>query len=147
MSEALIIGILSFVGALVASGGATAVVQHHLEKKGKKAKDFETLNSKVDTLQESVGKLDAKIDMNEAQTARTQILRFADELYNGVLHTKEHFNEVLDTCGRYNAYCAEHPEFKNMRTVNAQERINEVYKKCERDHTFLDGEGGMIHED
>lgn len=147
MDNTLVLALIAFGGTILASGGATALIQHFLAKKSKNAEEFEKLNDKVDNLEQSIMLLDAKIDINEAQTARTQILRFADELYNGVLHTKEHFNEVLDTCGRYNAYCAEHPEFKNMRTVNAQERINEVYKKCERDHTFLDGEGGVTHED
>lgn len=137
MNDALILALIAFGGTILASGGATALIQHFLSKKSRNAEEFQKLNNKVDNLEQSITRLDAKIDINEAQTARTQILRFADELYNGVLHTKEHFNEMLDTCGRYNQYCTEHPEFKNMRTVNAQERINEVYKKCEREHSFL----------
>ena len=138
MDSALALALITFGGTVIASGGATALIQHLINKKGRDAEQFKQLNKKIDSLEKSIVELDSKIDVNEAQTARTQILRFADELYNGVLHTKEHFNEILDTCGRYNQYCAEHPEFKNMRTVNAQERINEVYKKCERDHLFLE---------
>lgn len=138
MDPSITLALITFGGTLLASGGATALIQHLLNKRGKNAEEFEKLNGKIDTLDKFIKDLDSKIDINEAQTARTQILRFADEIYNGQRHTREHFNEVLDTCGRYNKYCAEHPEFKNMRTVNAQERINEVYKKCERDHLFLD---------
>lgn len=138
MTETLELALIAFGGTILASGGATALIQHLISRKGRNAEEFRKLNGRLDNLEKSISDLEDKIDINEAQTARTQILRFSDELYNGVLHTKEHFNEVLDTCGRYNQYCAEHPEFKNMRTVNAQERINEVYKKCERDHSFLE---------
>ena len=138
MTETLELALIAFGGTILTSGGATALIQHLISRKGRNAEEFRKLNGRLDSLEQSISDLEEKIDINEAQTARTQILRFSDELYNGVLHTKEHFNEVLDTCGRYNQYCAEHPEFKNMRTVNAQERINEVYKKCERDHSFLE---------
>ena len=74
---------------------------------------------------------------DKAERARTQILRFADEIYQNQKHSKEHFDEILDCITFYNDYCADHPEFKNNRTVQAQKRINEVYAKCLKEHTFL----------
>ena len=103
------------------------ISRHDLKKAG-----LSEINNRLDVL-------DAKIDRNEAQRARTQILRFNDELYMGKMHTKEHFDEILAACDSYNKYCDTHPDFENMRTVKAQERISEIYDKCAKNHLFLDG--------
>ena len=93
------------------------------------------------SIQTDVKNLEDKVDKNEAQRARTQILRFNDELYMGKMHTKEHFDEILAACDSYNKYCDTHPDFENMRTGLAQKRIQEVYKKCSKNHLFLDDTG------
>lgn len=138
MDGAITIALISLGGAIIGSGGITAIIQHVLSKKDKNKEAFEHIDQRFDTVEENVHLIDEKIDYNEAQRARTQILRFNDEIYDGKLHTKEHFTEILDAIDRYNHYCENHPDFKNMRTVHAQERINDVYKKCEKEHGFLD---------
>lgn len=145
MDKTIIVAIIAFFGTLLASGTVTAVTQYVLNKKAKKeekedktAEGLQKLNQRMDSFDFRIEEIDEKIDRNEAKKARTQILRFADELYNGIRHTKEHFNEIMDTCEEYNRYCEDHPDFKNMRTMNAQERIYEIYKKCENEHSFLE---------
>lgn len=138
MDSTVTIALIAFGGTLIGSGGITALIQHFLSKKDKTKEAFEHIEERFDSMEEQVEKIDEKIDYNEAQRARTQILRFADEIYDGKLHSKEHFSEILDAMDRYNHYCEGHPDFKNMRTVHAQERINEVYRKCEKEHCFLD---------
>ena len=131
MDIALKIALISLIGTVLGSGSITAIVNAIVSHKGKMAKQLTSIQTDVKNLED-------KVDKNEAQRARTQILRFNDELYMGKIHTKEHFDEILAACDSYNKYCDTHPDFENMRTGLAQKRIQEVYKKCSKNHLFLD---------
>lgn len=65
----------------------------------------------------------------KAECARANILRFADDLLNGVHHSKEYFDQILKDIKRYNDYCSDHPEFPNFATVAATKLIQEQYEK------------------
>lgn len=132
--------ILTILGIILACGGFWTFVQFLITRRDKSKDKNDTISSRFDKLENRLDEIDEKIDKNEAQRARTQILRFADEVYQKQKHTKEHFDEILSACKLYNTYCDNHPEFENMRTVHAQKRIEEVYDQCNKDHLFLDGE-------
>ena len=86
-------------------------------------------------LSEKVDKLEYKVDQNEAITSRVRILRFGDEIREGTkLHSKESFDQVLDDITRYDAYCKQHPEFENAKTVLTTKVIKETYKKLYEEH-------------
>ena len=149
MDTAIIVALIGLAATVVGSGVVTAVVQYRLSKKIKKEEREDLKEQKLDEIKEDMAELfrrteeiDDKIDCNEAKRARTQILRFADEIYVGTLHTREHFEDILETCDEYNAYCRDHPTFKNMRTENAQKKIVEIFNKCEKEHSFLDSRKG-----
>ena len=144
MNTAIIVAILALLGTVLA-GTITAVTQYNLNKRAKKEEREDQNAEKLDEIKEDMCELfrrteeiDDKIDCNEAKRARTQILRFADEIYVGMLHTREHFEDILEIIDEYNKYCDEHPTFKNMRTVKAQKKIGEIFDKCEKEHSFLD---------
>lgn len=82
---------------------------------------------------------DVKHDMaeSEAKSARVRILQFGDELYQGKNHSKEHFDNILDDITDYDAYCRDHPNFKNERTKMTEKIILEQYHKCTQEHSFL----------
>ena len=135
MSDAVVVALISLGGAVIGSGAITAIINAILSHKGKIAKTLERIAHKTE-------EIDEKVDKNEAKRARTQILRFGDELLYQpeVRHTKEHFDEILEQCDLYNKYCDAHPDFENMRTMQTQEHIQEVYKTCIKKHKFL-GQG------
>ena len=137
MDTSITIALIAFGGAILGSGGVTAIINHFLSKKSKTAKQLDRIESRMEEIEAKVDQVDAKVDRNEAQRARAQILRFADEIYQGQLHTKEHFDEILSAATLYNQYCDDHPTFENMRTVSAQKRITDVYNKCLNEHTFI----------
>ena len=132
MSDAVVMALISLGGAVIGSGAITAIVNAGISHKGKTAKTLERIEKKTEDI-------DEKVDKNEAKRARTQILRFGDELLYQpeVRHTKEHFDEILEQCDLYNDYCGLHPMFSNSRTMQTQEHIQEVYKMCIREHKFL----------
>lgn len=102
------------------------------------------VTARLDTMQqcqnETRQRLDEHIKKDDAQTAslwRTQILRFNDELIHDRRHTKEHFDEVLDTIKDYEDFCHVHDDFPNGKCVHAIDNINRVYDELLESHDFL----------
>ncbi len=73
--------------------------------------------------------LNAKVDRNQAILARTHILRFADDLRNGVHHSEEYFRQQMLDCDTYDAYCRDNPDFSNGLTVIASKYIKDEFIK------------------
>ena len=84
-------------------------------------------------IEEKVDKLNKKIDENQAILARTHILRFSDELKNGIDHSAEYFRQQLDDCDTYDKYCEDHPEFKNSYTMIANKYIKETFERLTKE--------------
>ena len=84
------------------------------------------------TLKRIEAKLDAHItsDKEDAiKQGRSQFLIFADELSRGVLHSKEHFEAVIELVDDYDRYCKTHPDFPNSKARAAEKLIRETYEK------------------
>ena len=112
--------------AVLTSGAVFSFVQFLISlafDRKDKTKDIET---KLDALSE-------KIDENQAILARTHILRFSDELKNGIEHSAEYFRQQLDDCDTYDKYCQAHPEFKNSYTEIANKHIKETFEKLTKE--------------
>ena len=95
------------------------------------------LNDKIDGLVKDVKKLREECDEREARAARVRILRFGDEIYQGMKHSKEHFDQILEDISEYDAYCATHQDFKNEMTVLTVAEIKRTYQCCMKEHKFL----------
>lgn len=96
------------------------------------------IDTKLDTIADKVDKLEAQFEEDKALQARTHILRFTDELYNGEKHSKEYFDDILETdVDFYERYCTAHPEFQNSKTVMSTQLIKDVYGKLIKEHKFL----------
>ena len=110
-------------GALV--GLIQFLIQRHDEKDGKYA-DILSAISKLSTEVR-----DIRHDQRErdAVLARTHILRFNDELYNNVHHTREYFDQTLDDIKTYEKFCEDNPEFANGRTEQASKYIRDEYER------------------
>ena len=84
-------------------------------------------------IEAKVDRLDKKIDENQAILARTHILRFSDELKNGIDHSTEYFRQQLDDCDTYDKYCQAHPEFKNSYTEIDNRHIKETFERLTKE--------------
>ena len=73
--------------------------------------------------------LNSKVDRNQAILARTHILRFADDLRNGIHHSEEYFRQQILDCDTYDTYCRNHPDFSNGLTIVASKYIREEFEK------------------
>ena len=85
-------------------------------------------------------KLDSHIEeeyVNKILNYRQKIIRFADEIYQGRNHSKEHYDEVRTYIDIYEDYCKDHPTFPNNKALSSIKIINETYDEKLRNHTFL----------
>ena len=122
---------------ILIGGGLFAFIQWFADKVGDALGRKNKTQKAIDTLTEKVDKIQYTIDEREAVLSRTHILRFNDELYNGIQHSKEYFDQTLEDITTYDKFCEEHPQFKNARTVMAVENIKSTYKKLLDTHQFL----------
>ena len=99
--------------------------------------DIKRVDKEIESMKHELGSMKYTSEQNEAKMARIRILHCSDEVYRGDLHSQEYFDNVLDDIKVYQDYCRDHQEFKNEKAVIAIRRIEEVYERCLRDHSFL----------
>lgn len=104
-------------------------------------KDLETecqkTNAHVKSLEDTLETHMANMDMKNTISVRIRILRFGDEILQGVHHSKDSFDQVLEDITTYEHYCESHPCFKNNMTQLTVRRIKEVYEERLRLNDFL----------
>lgn len=101
------------------------------------SKQVSKLEKDVGGVKQDLGDLRAEYRESEAKAARNRILRFGDEVYQGVHHSKEYFDHILADISNYKIYCKEHPDFQNEMTVMTVQHIESIYQKCLTEHDFL----------
>lgn len=113
--------LMKMVLAVIGSNALFSFIQFLVTR----ADNKKNIEKKIDNLSE-------KVDENSAILARTHILRFSDEIKNGVIHSGEYWRQQLDDCDTYAKFCKSHPDFKNSYTEAADEHIRETYKELMR---------------
>lgn len=121
--------IVPIIIATVGSSALWQTVVFLIDRFDKKRKTNDDIIKEIRKVSTSVEELSVKVDENQAVLARTHILRFSDELRNGVHHSDEYFRQQLQDCDTYERFCDDHPEFKNSYTELANKHIKETYKK------------------
>lgn len=113
--------------AALASGGVFSLVQFLITLAFSRKDKQKEIKNEITALRQEQHETREEIRANAAILARTHILRFSDELKNGVKHSQEYFKQQLDDCDTYNRYCETHPNFKNSYTETADQHIKETY--------------------
>ena len=91
----------------------------------------------ISELKEDVKRLHEDIDAGHARQARSNILRFGDELRLHQKHSKDLFDSILVDIDDYEEYCTENPKFKNSMTLETIKIIKDAYKECLKENKFL----------
>ena len=99
--------------------------------------EIQKLSEKIDETNKTLTEMHLKSSRDNATTCRYRIIRFNDELLNNKLHTKEHFDQILDDIDDYEDYCKQDPAYKNSKAVMAIRHIQQVYQRCNEEGTFL----------
>lgn len=126
---------MDFLNILL-GGGILAFIQWAVDKwslwRGKNDKTADA----IDELSEKVSALNETMDKRDAVLARTHILRFNDELLNGISHSHEYFLQTLDDLKTYEDFCSTHQDFANGRTMQAADNIRRTYERLFDNHKF-----------
>jgi hypothetical protein len=122
--------IIAIIGAVFASSGLWGLLQFLISRKDNTAE-------KLDKLTELVKEISERVDTTSATNARTRILRFDDELINGIHHSREYFQQTLEEIDTYELYCEKHPNYKNSACVLAIEHIRSVYTRLLDERAFI----------
>ena len=122
--------VIAIIGAVMASSGLWGLLQFLISRKDNTAE-------KLDRLTALVQEVSDRVDTSSATNARTRILRFDDELINGVHHSKEYFQQTLEEIDLYERYCDKHPDYKNSACVLAVEHIRHTYAKLLEERAFI----------
>lgn len=116
--------VITVTVAVIASSGLWGMIQFLISRKDK-------TTEKLDQIIRVVQEVSDRVDANSATLARTHILRFDDELINGVHHSKEYFQQTLEDVDTYENYCAKHPSYKNNTCTLAIEHIRRIYAQLQ----------------
>ena len=73
----------------------------------------------------------------DATQCRSRILRFGDEILHGVLHSHEHYLQILLDVDAYEEYCDAHPDYRNNVAVATIQHIKNKYQEHLNDDSFL----------
>ena len=118
---------------VLVSGGLFSFIQFFITFGFSRKDKTKELEKRLDVIQEDQQKgfkqLNKKVDYNAAVLARTQILRFNDEILNGMTHSREYWRQQLDDCDTYEEFCKENTDFKNSYTEIADENIKSTFAK------------------
>lgn len=99
---------------------------------------FDQLESKQTDLQNRLEEIKANLTEHKADEARTRILRFGDEMLQGVRHSHDSWIQIMRDIKRYLDYCNEHPEYENNVTGPTSERISSIFQKHCDEKDFFD---------
>lgn len=116
----------AIITAIIGSGALFSFVQYLIALFFSRKDKSKEIEKKIDNLAD-------KVDRNQAVLARTHILRFSDELKNGIEHSAEYFRQQLDDCDTYDAFCSSHPDFKNSYTEIANKHIKETFERLTKE--------------
>ena len=120
--------------SLLAGGGILTFVQFLISRYDQKHDKNAEVLTEIKNLSNRVEQIEQSLDERDAVLARTHILRFRDELYNNIKHSKEYFEQTLDDIQTYDMFCSQHPKFANGRTRAAADYIRSEYDRLFKEH-------------
>ena len=92
---------------------------------------------KVSNLEKELTDHKDKSEERHATLCRAHILRFGDEVLHGTPHSKEGYDNILLDIDSYEAYCSNHPGYKNNIAVQTIEHIKRKYQEHLINDDFL----------
>lgn len=112
--------------ALVGSQGFWTFVSSYITNKKNKNKE---LTEDIKEIKTEVNNLSKSLAEHKANIARTNIIRFNDEILNQQKHSKESFDLILLDIDNYEKYCEMNPDYLNNKTALSVNNIKHIYSK------------------
>lgn len=119
------------------SGGFVSFIEFLIRRSDeKKDKNSEVL-AKLKSIADKIAGIESRLDKENADDARRNILSFDDELRRGLDHSEESFNQVLQDIKFYRQYCRTHADYENDKATSAIEHIRETYQRVKNENKFI----------
>ena len=118
----------------ILGGSFLTFLQFLINRHDNKQDKSDAVLSAIKDLDGRVERIEKSLDERDAVLARTHILRFSDDIYNGINHSKEYYDQTLDDLKTYTKYCESNPGFANGRTEKAGEYIQKEYDRLIEAH-------------
>lgn len=128
--------IQTLIGGL-AGGGLIGFIEFLIRRRDEKSNKWGQIIEAIDGLKSAIGGIDERLDKENADDARRNILSFDDELRRGMDHSEESYNQILEDTNFYSRYCKQHPEYENNKAVNAIRHINDTYQRVKAENKFI----------
>ncbi len=128
------ITMIGTIASILLGGGILTFIQFLISRHDKKHDRMDEVLGAIGKIQKDVEQVKRDADQRDAVLARTHILRFADELYNNIKHSKEYFDQTLDDIKTYETFCEHNEDFANGRTEVAVKYIKSEYERLIREH-------------
>lgn len=109
------------------------------KKVSESMKKIESVESKVDRLQNELNSHIKESEDKALQEKRRDILDFSNACLNKRKHTKEQFEFIISLCDEYELYIEEN-KIKNGVITSAIKDIRRLYDKCREERSFLSNE-------
>ncbi len=122
------------VFGFILGGSFLTFLQFLINRHDNKQDKSDAVLSAIKDLDGRVERIEKSLDERDAVLARTHILRFSDDIYNGINHSKEYYDQTLDDLKTYTKYCESNPGFANGRTEKAGEYIQKEYDRLIEAH-------------
>lgn len=107
------------------------------EKIDGQGKQISDLADKINNVEEKITDVKKEVTASDAKGARYRILRFEDEIRHQVLHTKEHYDQIIDDINTYETFCKNNKWFANNQARWAIATIRDKYAEHNVDNSFL----------
>jgi hypothetical protein len=128
--------IQTLIGGLL-GGGLIGLIEFLIRRGDeKKDKNSEVLKA-IKDLSAKILCIENRLDKENADNARRNILSFDDELRRGMDHSEESFNQILEDTNFYARFCRENPAYENNKASNAIAHINNVYQCVKAENKFI----------
>ena len=118
-------------------GGLIGFLEFLIRRRDEKSNKWGQVMEAIDGLKSAIGGIDERLDKENADDARRNILSFDDELRRGMDHSEESYNQILEDTNFYSRYCKAHPEYENNKAVNAIKHINDTYQRVKAENKFI----------
>ena len=139
MKEYIVPIIIACGGALIAAvvSIVTLILNRKWQKEDRRMDKLDAITAELVTVKQTLNDhIDADTQHN-AKQARRRVIEFSDECRRGVLHSKEHFENVLEDADYYEQYCATHKHFENSKAEQSIRFVKDTYDQCKRENKYI----------
>ena len=113
--------------AFLGSTGMWTLVDHRQQRRAEREMQDNELMKELKTIRQEIAELKETVNENEAKASRIRILKFADEIFMDMNHSKDSFDQCMSDITFYESYCDSHKDFKNHQTSETVQYIVEIY--------------------